>query len=113
METEIDLNLVLDKGNFPFIHKFHVPNEVFLPKKITKYGETICEFSLPLKKQPFERLFIACPIDTDRSFEIPEEKFIFSIPSAIHSHKPPLDGKFSHNFLFIDLIFFKLKFSFQ
>lgn len=60
--------------------------------QITKFGETICEFDLPLKKQPFERIFIACHSDATHEFNIPDEKFIFSVPSAIHSHKPPLHG---------------------
>lgn len=58
--------------------------------QITKSGEPICEFDLPLKKQPFERIFIAC--HKDSSFNIPDEKLIFSVPSSIHSHKPPLQG---------------------
>lgn len=60
---------------------------------MTKSGDTICDFGLPLKKQPFERVFIACHNKTTQYDNIPNEKFIFSIPSAIHSHKPPLNGK--------------------
>lgn len=60
--------------------------------QITKFGETICDFNIPRKKQPFERLFIACPIDCDQAIDIDEERLIFSIPSALHSHKPPLKG---------------------
>lgn len=60
--------------------------------QITKCGELICEFDLPLKKQPFERIFIACHEDSSHDFNIPNEKMIFSIPSAIHSNKPPLQG---------------------
>lgn len=60
--------------------------------QITKYGETICDFDLPLKKQPFERIFIACHTDSTHEFNIPDEKLIYSVPSGIHSHKPPLHG---------------------
>ncbi|XP_055321056.1 DNA N6-methyl methyltransferase [Sitodiplosis mosellana] len=62
--------------------------------KITKYGEPICDFDLPLKKQPFERLFIACHKDNTHDFNIPNERMIFSVPSSIHSHKPPLQDLF-------------------
>ncbi|XP_031629152.1 N(6)-adenine-specific DNA methyltransferase METTL4 [Contarinia nasturtii] len=81
--------------------------QTFLPKwklkllatwfwiKVTKYGETICEFDLPLKKQPFERIFIACHEDSSYNFNsIPDEKLIYSVPSAIHSNKPPLQDLF-------------------
>lgn len=65
-------------------------NEIYI--QITKFGEVICDFSLPLKKQPFERIFIACHENSTNDFNIPDEKLIFSVPSAIHSHKPPLQG---------------------
>lgn len=70
---------------------------VFHSPQITKYGETICEFDLPLKKQPFERIFIACHKDTTHDFNIPDERMIFSVPSSIHSHKPPLQGRKKKN----------------
>ncbi|CAG9864046.1 unnamed protein product [Phyllotreta striolata] len=56
--------------------------------KITKKGEPICNFSDPPGKQPFERIIFA---HRTRSEPLPENgKLIVSIPSAIHSHKPPL-----------------------
>lgn len=61
--------------------------------QVTKYGDTVCEFGLPLRKQPFEQLFIACHTDSDRFEGIGSTKYLFSIPSAIHSHKPPLIGR--------------------
>lgn len=63
--------------------------------QITKFGEPICEFGSPLKKQPFERLFIACPTEMSHTINIPEENFLYSVPSAIHSHKPPLEGRYN------------------
>lgn len=62
--------------------------------QITNHGEPICDFGMAFQKQPFEKVFIACHVDSDdRIFDhIEREKFIFSVPSAIHSHKPPLVG---------------------
>lgn len=62
--------------------------------QVTKYGDTVCEFGLPLRKQPFEQLFIACHADSDRFEGLKSNKYLFSIPSAIHSNKPPLIGRF-------------------
>lgn len=57
--------------------------------KITKHGAPVCAFNETNKKQPYERLFIA--VTTDSSIkDIPSEKYIFSVPCAIHSNKPPL-----------------------
>nr|XP_029734299.1 methyltransferase-like protein 4 [Aedes albopictus] len=57
--------------------------------KITKQGEPVCIFNEKTKKQPYERLFIA--VNTNSAIkDIPTEKFIFSVPCAIHSNKPPL-----------------------
>lgn len=60
--------------------------------KITKYGKPICEFRIPPRKQPFEQIFLACNEDADiKQFEdIREERILLSVPSAIHSNKPPL-----------------------
>lgn len=55
--------------------------------KITQSGETICEFTDPPGKQPFEKIIFGAK----RSSHLPENgKLVVSIPSAIHSHKPPL-----------------------
>lgn len=77
-----------------FCLNFHSFTSLFVKIiQITKFGEPICEFGSPLKKQPFERLFIACPAEMSRTINIPAENFIYSVPSAIHSHKPPLEGR--------------------
>lgn len=60
--------------------------------KITKYGQSICEFRIPPRKQPFEQIFLACHEDADPTIfdELREERILLSVPSAIHSNKPPL-----------------------
>jgi len=62
--------------------------------KVTKYGETICEFSEGTGKQPYEIIFIGeksgVKSEGDSRREIPEDAVIISTPSGIHSHKPPL-----------------------
>lgn len=65
-----------------------------LSGQITKHGDTVCEFDVPLRKQPFEQLFIAAHIASDQhQFKtIPDAHCFFSVPSAIHSQKPPLTG---------------------
>ncbi|KAI9576148.1 hypothetical protein GQX74_013889 [Glossina fuscipes] len=78
--------------------------EDFLPKWNLKLVHSLKWFKLntegnligPLKgqgfKQPYETLYIACHKNNDlESVEnLREISFIFSIPSIIHSHKPPL-----------------------
>lgn len=55
--------------------------------KITKSGDPICDFSDLPRKQPYEKIIFGAK----RSFQLPENgKLVVSIPSAIHSHKPPL-----------------------
>ncbi|KAL1501411.1 hypothetical protein ABEB36_006735 [Hypothenemus hampei] len=57
--------------------------------KVTINGEPICDFSRPPGKQPFEQILIAKKGGENEL--IPTDgKLIVSIPSAIHSHKPPL-----------------------
>ncbi|XP_018334648.1 methyltransferase-like protein 4 isoform X2 [Agrilus planipennis] len=56
--------------------------------KITCSGAPICSFSKPPRKQPFEQIFIATKC---ASLKIPKSKIIVSVPSALHSHKPPLE----------------------
>lgn len=60
--------------------------------KITKYGQPICEFRIPPRKQPFEQIFLACNKDADVTFfeDLTAERLLLSVPSAIHSNKPPL-----------------------
>ncbi|CAB0008173.1 unnamed protein product [Nesidiocoris tenuis] len=54
-----------------------------------KGGETVNPFRGATEKRPYERLIFACL--EGRRFKNPEpERCIVSVPSAIHSHKPPL-----------------------
>lgn len=99
MAIEIGFNVVLDQGEtLHNIHYFSVfklypcQYSFFISFQITKTGDPICVFDKPLKKQPFERLYIACHNECDLYKNMPAEKFIYSIPSAIHSHKPPIQG---------------------
>ncbi|XP_066253507.1 N(6)-adenine-specific methyltransferase METTL4 [Euwallacea similis] len=58
--------------------------------KITLSGEPICEFSEPPGKQPFEHILIAMKGKISNQRLPPDGKLIVTVPSAIHSHKPPL-----------------------
>ncbi|XP_059622008.1 N(6)-adenine-specific methyltransferase METTL4 [Phlebotomus argentipes] len=61
--------------------------------KVTKQGEPICSFGEEEKKQPFERIIVAAkdtPENTSLIEKIPRDLMLVSIPSSIHSHKPPL-----------------------
>ncbi|XP_045537380.1 N(6)-adenine-specific methyltransferase METTL4 [Papilio machaon] len=55
--------------------------------KVTRDLKPLCEFNTGCKKQPYERLIIGKVGDVKN---IPEENLIVSVPSALHSHKPPL-----------------------
>ncbi|XP_031779278.1 N(6)-adenine-specific DNA methyltransferase METTL4 isoform X2 [Nasonia vitripennis] len=57
--------------------------------KITQNGEMICNFNEVHGKQPYE-LLIFGTTDTKLIFKIPDQKIVISVPSAVHSHKPPL-----------------------
>ncbi|XP_053694231.1 N(6)-adenine-specific methyltransferase METTL4 [Sabethes cyaneus] len=57
--------------------------------KVTNNGETICEFKESTKKQPFEKILIATSARNSR-WNFSSEKFIYSVPCALHSNKPPL-----------------------
>lgn len=57
--------------------------------KVTIDLEPICEFSVGSKKQPYERLILGKAGDIKL---IPDGMLLASIPSALHSHKPPLLG---------------------
>ncbi|GLH06216.1 Uncharacterized protein GBIM_11711 [Gryllus bimaculatus] len=64
--------------------------------KVTNSGEPICAFADPPKKQPYERIIFGCNSEKSRCYNVPEdEKIIISVPSAIHSHKPPLSDVLS------------------
>lgn len=58
--------------------------------QVTTGGQTICDFSFSSGKQPFELLIIGSSVDI--ASKIPNNKLIISVPSAIHSHKPPIIG---------------------
>nr|ALS04285.1 methyltransferase-like protein 4-like protein [Acartia pacifica] len=60
--------------------------------KVTKYGELICDFSQ--HKNPYEVIFLATPLTSsnDNLKNLPDNLVIISVPSGIHSHKPPLDA---------------------
>lgn len=66
--------------------------------KVTQRGQAVCEFRDVLQKQPFERLFVARTrrptegIDC-RFEELKKIRFLFTVPSAVHSHKPPVIGE--------------------
>lgn len=56
--------------------------------KVTKSGDPVCDFSDPPAKQPYEQIILGT---RKVSLPLPEnDKLVVSIPSAIHSHKPPL-----------------------
>lgn len=61
--------------------------------QITTSGNPVCKFNTLLGKQPFEQIIIGCHSDSDNTFNF-GEKLIASVPSAIHSHKPPLSEVF-------------------
>lgn len=75
---------------------------------MTKSGETICDFSYSSVKQPFEFLIFGC-LNENLSTKIPDKKIIMSVPSAIHSHKPPIVGELWFKYLNIyDLYYFSI-----
>jgi hypothetical protein len=54
----------------------------------------VCRFSEPPGKQPFEQIVFGYKSGGNRMQPLPKpDNVIISIPSAIHSHKPPLSGK--------------------
>ncbi|XP_020292854.1 methyltransferase-like protein 4 [Pseudomyrmex gracilis] len=57
--------------------------------KVTQKGDTICNFNSAPGKQPFELLILGSVLEKDK-INIPDNKLMISIPSAVHSHKPPL-----------------------
>lgn len=63
--------------------------------QVTETGEPICKFSnLKCKKQPYERIIFGCRVERSAKYKNPDSnKLVISIPSSIHSHKPPLSSK--------------------
>ncbi|GBP22665.1 Methyltransferase-like protein 4 [Eumeta japonica] len=55
--------------------------------KVTTNLKPLCDFGLGHTKQPYERLMIGT-VGVTRV--IPDTNIIVSIPSALHSHKPPI-----------------------
>ncbi|XP_030030594.2 N(6)-adenine-specific methyltransferase METTL4 [Manduca sexta] len=55
--------------------------------KVTVDLGTVCHFASENMKQPYERIILGT-IGNVKA--IPDDRFVVSIPSALHSHKPPL-----------------------
>lgn len=58
--------------------------------KVTMDLQPLCQFGSGFMKQPYERIMIGRVGDID----VPESRLVVGVPSALHSHKPPLIGKF-------------------
>ncbi|XP_014253482.1 methyltransferase-like protein 4 [Cimex lectularius] len=57
--------------------------------KVTRSGEPICPFYRNHSKKPYERIIFGHVCGHNN--RVPEEnKIIVSVPSSVHSHKPPL-----------------------
>lgn len=52
--------------------------------------EPLCKFGAGYEKQPYERVIIGKVGEFE---DIPSDFLVMSVPSALHSHKPPLLGK--------------------
>lgn len=61
--------------------------------QITVSGQPVCPFLHPPGKQPFEQIVFAAK-DVKRYEDLTQAdgKIVASVPSALHSHKPPLQG---------------------
>ncbi|XP_055383623.1 N(6)-adenine-specific methyltransferase METTL4 [Condylostylus longicornis] len=84
---EAILNHFLPKWNLKFLTKF------FWIKLSSNCGKFELHHDLNSesgKKQPFEVLFVASPMDSELNTLENNSNFLLSVPSAIHSHKPPL-----------------------
>ncbi|KAL0113067.1 hypothetical protein PUN28_012355 [Cardiocondyla obscurior] len=57
--------------------------------KVTQTGDTICNFNSAPGKQPYELLILGSALEKNK-VNIPDGKLMISVPSAVHSHKPPL-----------------------
>lgn len=60
--------------------------------KVTIEMTPVCEFGTGLKKQPYERIIIG---RVGRIKDVPDNFVVVSVPSALHSHKPPLLGMYN------------------
>ncbi|XP_073953181.1 N(6)-adenine-specific methyltransferase METTL4-like isoform X3 [Choristoneura fumiferana] len=54
--------------------------------KVTTDLEPLCDFGTGCKKQPYERIILGKVGDVN----VPKKQLVVSVPSALHSHKPPL-----------------------
>ncbi|VDP10999.1 unnamed protein product, partial [Soboliphyme baturini] len=58
---------------------------------VTRSGRPVCEFGGDESKKPFETLLIAVKkVGSPSLRELPKERLIISVPSAVPSRKPPL-----------------------
>ncbi|XP_012527481.1 N(6)-adenine-specific methyltransferase METTL4 [Monomorium pharaonis] len=57
--------------------------------KVTQAGDTICNFNSAPGKQPYELLILGTALEKGK-VDIPDGRLMISVPSAVHSHKPPL-----------------------
>lgn len=53
----------------------------------------VCDFNYNEGKQPYELLIFGVLCKNQIS-TIPNNKLLVSVPSAIHSHKPPIAGEY-------------------
>uniref|UniRef100_W8BSG3 Methyltransferase-like protein 4 n=1 Tax=Ceratitis capitata TaxID=7213 RepID=W8BSG3_CERCA len=77
---------LLPKWNLRVLHIMHWV-------KVNTKGQLIGPIDTSgTKKQPFEMIYLACHLESGKDFGIELQKVtaIFSIPSIVHSHKPPL-----------------------
>lgn len=58
---------------------------------MTQAGDTICNFNSTPGKQPYELLILGSALENNK-VDIPDGRLMISVPSAVHSHKPPLTG---------------------
>lgn len=64
--------------------------------KLTRFGEFVTDFSSDCGKQPYEVILVARrqggegEVSQAAKIQIPDGLVIYSVPSGIHSHKPPL-----------------------
>ncbi|XP_024939491.1 methyltransferase-like protein 4 isoform X2 [Cephus cinctus] len=57
--------------------------------KVTRSGKPVCDFNPMPAKQPYELLILGAA-SSNNEIKIPDGKLLVSIPSAVHSHKPPI-----------------------
>ncbi|GJQ82703.1 hypothetical protein Trydic_g19715 [Trypoxylus dichotomus] len=75
-------NVIFEKWKVKFMKKWYW-------LKVTIAGKPVCNFSKPPGKQPFEQIIFASR-SPHHHVNIPDERLVMSVPSALHSHKPPL-----------------------